>query len=386
VGYVEDLRGKKQGRGRPRWRARYRDPSGRERSKSFARKVDAERFLVAVEDAKLRGAYVDPAAGKISFGEWAERWYNTTAALRHTTRRDYRKLLDQQVLPAFGADSLAGIDALAVREWVAGLVAGGLSARRARKAHAVLRQVLASAVEGGRLSRNVAVGMKLPKVQRTEMHFLDAEQVEALAEAINPRYATLIRFAAYSGLRPSELTALRVGRLDLLRRTARVVEAAPEIDGRLHWGGVKTHEARTVRLPRSICEELGADLAAHPRDPEALVFTAPLGGPLRPHTWVKSFFKPAVRAAGLPEGLRLYDLRHTCASLLIAQGASVKAVQAQLGHATASITLDTYGNLFPSELEALAEQLEQARAAALANRERTQRGPAVVALSERAGR
>jgi integrase len=102
-------------------------------------------------------------------------------------------------------------------------------------------------------------------------------------------------------------------------------------------------------------EELGAYLAACPRDPEALMFTAPLGGPLRPHTWIKGFFKPALRAAGLPETLRLYDLRHTCASLLIAQGASVKAVQAQLGHATASITLDTYGHLFPSELEALAE-------------------------------
>jgi hypothetical protein len=83
VGYVEDLRGKKQGQGRPRWRARYRDPSGRERSKSFARKVDAERFLVSVEDAKLRGAYVDPAAGRVPFAEWAERWFNTTAALHH---------------------------------------------------------------------------------------------------------------------------------------------------------------------------------------------------------------------------------------------------------------------------------------------------------------
>jgi len=72
------------------------------------------------------------------------------------------------------------------------------------------------------------------------MHFLDAEQVEALAEVIDPRYGTLIRLAAYSGLRPSELTALRVGRLDLLRGTARVVEAAPEVDGRLHWGGVET--------------------------------------------------------------------------------------------------------------------------------------------------
>jgi integrase len=96
--------------------------------------------------------------------------------------------------------------------------------------------------------------------------------------------------------------------------------------------------------------------------------------------------EPALRAAGLPEGLRLYDLRHTCASLLIAQGASVKAVQAQLGHATASITLDTYGHLFPSELEALADRLEQARTAALANRARTQRGPTIVALGEGAGR
>jgi integrase len=163
------------------------------------------------------------------------------------------------------------------------------------------------------------------------------------------------------------------------------VGAAPEIDRHLHWGGVKTHEARTVRLPRSISEELAAYLAAHPQDPEALVFTAPLGGPLRPHM-AKSFFKPALRAAGLPEGLRPYDLRHTCASLLIAQGASVKAVQARLGHATASITLDTYGHLFPSELEALADRLQQARAAALAHRERTQRGPRVVLLGERAGR
>jgi integrase len=347
--------------------------------------VDAERFLVSIEDAKLRGAYVDPAAGRVPFAEWAERWFNTTAALRHTTRRDYRKLLDQQVLPAFAGDSLAGIDALAVREWVADLVAGGLSARRARKAHAVLSQVLASAVEGGRLTRNVAAGIKLPKVQRTEMHFLDAEQVEALAEVIDPRYGTLIRFASYSGLRPSELTALRVGRLDLLRGTARVVEAAPEVDGRLHWSGVKTHEARTVRLPRSVADELGGYLAGRPRDPEDLVFPAPLGGPLRPHTWIKSFFKPAVRAAGLPEDLRLYDLRHTCASLLIAQGASVKAVQAQLGHATASITLDTYGHLFPSEMEALADHLEQARTAALVNRERTQRGPVVLKLNESAG-
>jgi integrase len=389
VGYVEDLRGKKQGRGRPRWRARWRDPAGRERSKSFARKTDAERFLVGIEDAKLRGAYVSPAAGKVNFGEWAERWYATTAHLKPSTRRDYRALLDHQVLPAFGDSTLAAIDTLAVKEWLAKLVSGGLSPKRAGKALQVLSQVLASAVEGDRLVRNAASAVKPPKVQRKEMHFLDAQQVEALAEAIDLRYRALVLFAAYTGLRPCELVALRVGRLDLLRCTARVVEAAVEVS-RLEWGPVKTHEARTVRMPRSVAEEVGAALAGRPHDPDALVFTAPMGGALGRADFVKWHFKPAVRRtneaiaklptdqrpAPLPEGLRFYDLRHTCASLLIAQGASVKAVQAQLGHATASITLDTYGHLFPSEMEALAGRLELVREAALTKRPRSQGGAA----------
>jgi integrase len=124
-----------------------------------------------------------------------------------------------------------------------------------------------------------------------------------------------------------------------------------------------------------------------------------MGGPLNRAGFVRQYFKPAVRAANeaiaklpkgqrpalLPEGLRLYDLRHTCASLLIAHGASVKAVQRQLGHATASITLDTYGHLFPSEMEALADRLETIRDAARKKGPRTQRGPVVVALGETAG-
>jgi integrase len=173
-----------------------------------------------------------------------------------------------------------------------------LSAKRARKAHQVLAQVLDAAVDGGKLARNVAAGVKLPKVQRREMDFLDAVEVEAIAGAIDPRYSTLVLFTAYTGLRPCEIVALRVGRLDLLRGAVRVTEAAPEVAGRLEWGGVKTHEARTVRLPGSVAEELGAYLAGRPRGPEDLVFTAPLGGPLRQSRFVPGYFKPAVRAAG----------------------------------------------------------------------------------------
>jgi integrase len=389
-------------------RARWRDPSGRERNKTFTRMLDANRFLLSIEDAKLRGAYVDPAAGKVAFGKWAERWYASTAHLKPSTRHDYRALLDNQILPTFRGSALAAIDTLAVKEWRSGLLAGDpdatpprapLSPKRAGKALQVLSQVLGSAVEGGRLSVNRAAGVKPPKVQRKEMHFLDADQVEALADAIHPRYRALVLFAAYTGLRPCEQVALRVGRLDLLGCTARVAEAAVEVE-RLEWGPVKTHEARTVRMPRSVAEEIGAQLAGRPLKPEDLVFTAPMGGPLDRAGFVKSYFKPAVRAANealaqlprdqrpapLPEGLRLYDLRHTCASLLIAQGASVKAVQKQLGHATASITLDTYGHLFPSEMEALGERLEAVRDAARTRRPRPQGGPVVVPMRETAGR
>jgi hypothetical protein len=115
MGYIKDLRGKKQGQGRNRWRARYRDPAGRERSKSFARKVDAERFLLSVEDSKLRGVYVDPASGRVRFGEWAERWFHTTAGLKPASRHTYRQLLDNQILPTFELVSIAAIDTMAVR-------------------------------------------------------------------------------------------------------------------------------------------------------------------------------------------------------------------------------------------------------------------------------
>jgi integrase len=146
-------------------------------------------------------------------------------------------------------------------------------------------------------------------------------------------------------------------------------------------------------------EELGAHLAGRPHDPGDLVFTAPRGGPLRESKFVPGRFKPAIGAANqalaeliddgrpdpLPGELRLYDLLHTAASLMIRQGASIKAMQKQLGHATASITLDHLRAPVPDELEALAGRLEDVRAEALATLARTQRGPTVVPLREGAG-
>jgi len=102
--------------GKVSYSVRFRDPAGHSRRKVFARKVDAARWLAENEAARNRGAWVDPAAGRDRLGEWAERWFSSTVALRPGTRRTYRLLLNNQILPHFGGTPLASIDPLAVHE------------------------------------------------------------------------------------------------------------------------------------------------------------------------------------------------------------------------------------------------------------------------------
>jgi integrase len=388
---------------RETYRLRYRDAAGREHCLSFARKIEAEDRRIAIEDSKRRGVYVDPKAGKVSFAEWAERWYRTTAGLKPSTRHYYRQLLDNQVLPRFRSVALAGIDRMAVREWVAALIENGPGASRIRNAHAVLSMILDSAVDANRLAVNVAAGVRgLPRRPEHEMHFLTEVQVEHLAETIDPRYRLLVLVGAYTGLRPGEILGLKVKRLNLVAGTARVAEALTEVDGKLTWGTPKNHERRTVPLPPPLPEELGAWLADRPHAPEDLVFTAPRGGPVREHKLMERYFKPAAVEAGLclrtirrgsrevlVTDLRMHDLRHTAASLLIREGASIKALQKMLGHKDAVQTLNRYGHLYPDELDSLAERLgavrERARLAVERDRMRTGHSPKVVQIGKAAG-
>jgi integrase len=169
----------------------------------------------------------------------------------------------------------------------------------------------------------------------------------------------------------------------LLRGTVRVVEAASEVSGRLITGPTKTHAGRTVRLPRFLRDELAAYLASPPRDRDAFVFTAPKDGPLRHHNFYKRQFCPALVRAGLPGQIRFHDLRHTCASLLIAQGAHPKAIQAHLGHSSIQVTMDRYGHLFPDALEHLADRLDAARKEVRMRPDRIERQDGVIELPTR---
>jgi integrase len=343
--------------GKTTYRVRYRDPAGSQRSKVFARKADAQRFLNETETAKVRGTWTDPALGRVLFRDWLGEWWATTTNLRASTRERDETLLRRHALPWFGDAPLAGISQRDVRAWVAELSAGPLAPATVQKAYQLLGKVMGAAVDAGMLAQSPCRRVPLPKVEREEMRFLTPPEVATLADAIHGRYRALVLVGAYGGLRIGELAGLRRNRVDLLRGTVTVAEIITEPKGQLQIGPPKTRAGRrTVGLPRFVAEELAAHLA-RPGDPEAFVFTAPEGGPLRVHGFRARVWRPATRAAGL-DGLRIHDLRHTAVALWIAAGANPKEVAARAGHSSVSFTLDRYGHLYPEADTALRERLD----------------------------
>jgi integrase len=367
-----------------KYRARHRDPSGRERSRTFAAKSEAEDWLAEQHVDKKAGAWVDPRRGRVTVDEWSKRWLATVVHLKPKTRAGYESILDAHVRPRLGAVPIARLDTVAVRGFVSDLVGQGLGPGTARNAYNVLRSICKTAVDAGAIKVSPCRGVTLPRPVRDEMLFLDAAQVDRLDQVLGEPAATLVVFAAYTGLRAGEIAALRVGRVDLLRGSVDVVESYAEVHGALVLGATKTYARRTVRMPRFLCDRLGEHFArtgGGRTKPTGLVFTDTAGRPLRHSNFYRRTFKPGVLAAGLPSSLRFHDLRHTCAAMLIAQGAHPKAMMERFGHSSISVTLDRYGHLFPSLDETLVDGLERTYRDAIANNSRPVRGLEVVELN-----
>ncbi|HEY9292053.1 MAG TPA: hypothetical protein VIP98_12300, partial [Microlunatus sp.] len=156
--------GNVQRRPNGRWRARYRDPGGRERARHFPRRLDAERWLASVENAKHRGEWIDPALARITVGEWAERWLKTQVQLKPQTLERYRRIVRVQILPQWRRVPLSSVTHADVVTWVAEMQAQGYAGSTIRQVHRVLSLMLTLAVRDRRLSYNPAEGVRLPRV------------------------------------------------------------------------------------------------------------------------------------------------------------------------------------------------------------------------------
>ncbi len=342
-----------------RWKVRYWTPDGQhQKAKTFDLKSEAQKFARRVETAKDRGEWIDPVLGRTTFAKWSERFMDTTVHLKPKTRSGYEGLLRTLLLPAFGHLPLVTLQPLQVRQWIADLSDRGLSPSRIRQAHFLLGAIMRSAIESGYIIKNPCIGIKPPKIVTREMHFLSGEEVEQLAQATPKPFEVLIYTLAYGGMRWGEAVALRRKRCDLLRSRLEVRESLAEVNGELHFSPTKTYLSRRVVVPRFLGEMLADHLAHNVVDaPDALVFSMS-GAPLRHHTFHKRFWLPAVNKAAVVGGLRIHDLRHTCAALLIAQGAHPKQIQMHLGHSSITVTMDRYGHIFPDHMETLAQGLE----------------------------
>jgi integrase len=290
-------------------------------------------------------------------------WLESTAHLKPKVREGYESLLRLYVIPEFGPWRISDVTRASIRSWLSRLLSEGLSPSRTRQARSVLSQVLEHAVDTGALRANPARGVKVNGNSDRVMHFLDASQVAHLADEVDRvegGSGTLVYLLAFGGLRWGEAAALRRGRCDLLRSQIHIRESVSEVRGEMHFGETKTGKNRTIVVPGFLRDRLAADLAARDLgDPQVFVFADSKGGPLRNSNWRHRVWKPACEASGMPEGLRIHDLRHTAASLAVSAGANVKAVQRMLGHSTASQTLDRYSHLFTEDLEALADRLDE---------------------------
>jgi integrase len=351
--------------GEARYEVRVRGTDGKERSRTFRTKKEAERYQRAHHAAIDSGVWIDPRAGRVTLAAWAAEWQRTVVHLRPKTRKIYDVNLRNHILPALGDYELAKLTPSMLRAWLSDLNAKHgrrgrpIAAGTVAQAYRTLNRVLTAAVDDELIGRNPLRGVKPPLVAPEPMRFLTHDEVASLAAAIDARYRALVYVAAYTGLRAGELVALRRSHVDLLRCTVTVVEQVQYI-GRRHIVSPPKSAAgrRSVALPRLVADELEEHLHGLPeQSAEALVFPAPEGGYLHLENFRKRVWLPAVEEAGVAP-LRVHDLRHTCASLAIAAGADVKVLQRMLGHASAALTLDRYGHLMPGQAESVAERLD----------------------------
>ncbi len=347
------------------WEARYRDPTGHQRTATFARKSEATAFLAATETDKRRGDWFEPESERITVREWHARWWPTVenSDRAANTLVQYEGILRVHVLPRLGDRRMATLRRIDIEEWLVALREGGLGQSGMRTARTLLGMMLSSAVESRVVRSNPVAGIKLVKRGASRAkQALTIPQVEALAAEAR-HYRVLVLVLAYCGLRPNEAFALRRRHRDDFGQL--VVEGGlVEVRGRISTTDGKTHKPRVVPVPGFVAAELDRLLETRPTSPETLVFVNSAGRPIGLRSFRRRL-EAAATAAGLPEWFTPYTLRHTCASLMAQQGIPVTTAAAILGHDPAMF-LRVYSHLYPDDLRGAAAVLDGARAAEIA--------------------
>lgn len=379
-------------RGEDTWLVRIfmgRDASGKRRylNKTIkGKKKDAKDYLSKTLTAISTDTFVEPSP--LTVNEYLDRWLESAARprLRERTLGDYKEKLDRYVRPLIGGKKLREVRPLDVQAICthmispklnkgqlpkSGIAYGlGLSPRTVRYTHSILSSAFKQAVKWQMLAHNPCVAVELPRHVRREMHaFSSEEATKFLHAAAGDKYGVVFTFALVTGMRPEEYLALRWSDIDFEKGTATVRRTLVwRKGGGWCFGEPKTSRSRrTVPLTTSLISALRTHRKEHAESRlklgnlyqnNDLVFSTVEGKPLNLRNLTQRHFQPILTRAKLPLIFRLYDLRHSCATLLLQAGENPKVISERLGHASIVLTLDTYSHVLPSMQQAATEKLE----------------------------
>ena len=350
-----------------RYRVRYEAPDGRERSESFPdrQKRAADSFLATVESDKVRGSYVDPAAGRKPFDEFAEAWLRTHQ-LDESSRETTGFRVRGHIIPFFGKRPVSAITPGLIREWDAGLV-GVLAVATRSTAFAHLSAILTAAVDDGLIAKNPCSAKSVTKPQppRTKVVPWEVGTVVTIRDALPRRYRPMVDIGANCGPRQGEIFGLAPDDFDFDGGWLHVRRQVKRVHSRLVFGLPKNNDERRTPLPtrvgrvmREYFEEFPAVPITLPWEDPArgdpvtvpLVFTTPRRNAINRSTFNNKAWRPAVARAGLEptRSTGMHALRHFFASVLLDKGESIKAVAEYLGHSDPAFTLRVYTHLMPS--------------------------------------
>lgn len=391
------------GQGR-RWRCTWRIPRPgggyRQQTRSFDDRREAENFAAEQEAQLRRGVVRDIHAGERWVRDVADMWIASKPNLGGATKKRYKREIRVWVLPRWGESRLQDVTTPALQGWVEELAAGEapheyskhgrgaraagpLSARSIRNiVSVVMGGIIEYAYQSGWIARNPMGRVTLPAihdaVDADDRIYLSHADVDKLAEAVatarsaarkgrrGPSWSDMdkrtdwliVMMLAYTGMRVGELMALQCRDVDLDARRIRVRQTWTVEDGHNVVGPPKNRKPRTIAVPGMLVEDIRARMAG----PDDYLIRAPRGGPWEVNNWRGRVWAPAIEALKWTDrGVTIHTLRHTYASWAIAAGVDVKTLQAQLGHSSAMITLDTYASLWPDRLGQIAETIADAR-------------------------
>ncbi|MBT5049007.1 MAG: site-specific integrase [Rhodospirillaceae bacterium] len=342
---------------------------GKRRRKHFygeTRKEVQERLTAALR-ARQQGLPVAPE--KQTVGQFLERWLDESVKpnVRPRTYEGYEGHVRLHIVPAIGRSRLVKLAGQDIESLMNGMRRHGYSERTIQYTLTVLRQALGRAHKWGLIAQNVATLVDRPKARRPEVQPFNPDQARTFLAAIKgDRLEALYTVALAVGLRKGEALGLHWDDVDFDVATVRVRKALQRVNGSLQLVDPKsTRSRRTVSIPEIAvvslrmhrARQLQERLLAGSRWQECgLVFTSTIGTPFDPRN-VNRHFSRTLKQVSLPHQ-RFHDLRHGCATLLLAQGVHPRVVMDILGHSQISLTMDTYSHVIPELQQRAASEMD----------------------------